>query len=932
MFMHSEITHAHKDAVMSVVMAADCIYTASRDKTLKRQWKVNVAGTGKFELQPELEVPLGDVCWCLISAGDWLFCGLGDGLMTHQHVLLSGASDGAVRCWQMNPHTTNFECNANGDFYLHNLYAPDGDGGAVVKDGNTFHIATSGDDGNCKIISIECEELSNPSYEEPSDPPQGAEAVFHFFFKGAGIPRAPKKKKTETNEEGQDEALKQDDADVEAAMLGEEDFDEMEMEMDDDESEIENQYVHLPSLDHLTGCLGVVAADGDQIHPGAPIICRLLSICRGLRYKEGDRVRWVTATHAEESRGVWLWSGEGKLLMQLSLNMPIYKHVAFNRLLGEWEPKEKKEGKASGELLSLSAAWKKNGTVIFASTDVGAEKYVAVWAIDKNGMVGKIEEEDDGSTRIQYSEPSKFDAADGASHFFSSKGLTYAPPLAIYEQPGVLMDIDKQIEGTAFVTDVRQDFDLAMWNIEAAPKNSMLVMPQDPANLLIMPGRERVELIMTHKSKVIDTQVVEDSEGPAVVVGCDDGAVYAWDLGGHDKGQIYAEMRSLSPMEVFLPPFLLIVSALQMVSFAFGPAIPWKKTVKQPAVVTHQVKIDKAMIFWPEMIAVLSFILLFAFSAFTGLPSTADGYCRSIQNSKQFRDEMETGPGCQGPMKRESQCNTVFFLQVDHAGEKLAKTFTFLVYLLMQLLSTALVAELPLRAAVRAALPDPDLLEDHVPLRGGNGGATKGRPGNRGPLRQLGLDSVSAVFLKGHLSELFGSRVAGVLDGQMSTLADLIGTLCGDQRPAVAQKAACEEYTARLAEDNDWPKLQELWTKHHHLIEMVWETSWFVFFGPPAWLALLMAVLGFWLQWLGDRLLRGAAAYVLLAVLQHVVHWTVAKLILTYDLCYGELTAAGWRAKGPSAVILVEGQGSNSNIFHQFSKFSGFAGYGLDEL
>lgn len=41
------------------------------------------------------------------------------------------------------------------------------------------------------------------------------------------------------------------------------------------------------------------------------------------------------------------------------------------------------------------------------------------------------------------------------------------------------MDIDKQIEGTAFVTDVRSDFDLAMWNIEAAPKNTMLVMPQE---------------------------------------------------------------------------------------------------------------------------------------------------------------------------------------------------------------------------------------------------------------------------------------------------------------------------------------------------------------------------------------------------------------------------------------------------------------------
>jgi len=38
--------------------------------------------------------------------------------------------------------------------------------------------------------------------------------------------------------------------------------------------------------------------------------------------------------------------------------------------------------------------------VIFASTDAGEEKYVAVWTIDKNGLVGKIEEdEEDGSTR-----------------------------------------------------------------------------------------------------------------------------------------------------------------------------------------------------------------------------------------------------------------------------------------------------------------------------------------------------------------------------------------------------------------------------------------------------------------------------------------------------------------------------------------------------
>lgn len=56
-------------------------------------------------------------------------------------------------------------------------------------------------------------------------------------------------------------------------------------------------------------------------------------------------------------------------------------------------------------------------------------------------------------------------------------------------------------------------------------------------------------------------------------------------------------------------------------------------------------KIDKAMIFWPEMIAVVSFIVLFLYSAITGLPGRADEVCRSIQNSKQYRDEVETSPG-----------------------------------------------------------------------------------------------------------------------------------------------------------------------------------------------------------------------------------------------------------------------------------------------
>ena len=59
--------------------------------------------------------------------------------------------------------------------------------------------------------------------------------VFHFFFKGAGIPRAPKK--TKTTKEANEAA---GEADMEAAM-DEEEYEDLEEE--DDESEIEDQFV-----------------------------------------------------------------------------------------------------------------------------------------------------------------------------------------------------------------------------------------------------------------------------------------------------------------------------------------------------------------------------------------------------------------------------------------------------------------------------------------------------------------------------------------------------------------------------------------------------------------------------------------------------------------------------------------------------------------
>jgi len=129
---HHEITRAHTDAVTCIVIADDAIYTASRDKLLKR-WKATRNAMGLFELIPDVEVALGDPCFSMCFAGEWLFCGLGNGdirayaktgkqaalfghskrvssLLIHLHVLLSGSRDGSIRCWQMNPASETFDC------------------------------------------------------------------------------------------------------------------------------------------------------------------------------------------------------------------------------------------------------------------------------------------------------------------------------------------------------------------------------------------------------------------------------------------------------------------------------------------------------------------------------------------------------------------------------------------------------------------------------------------------------------------------------------------------------------------------------------------------------------------------------------------------------------------------------------------------------
>ena len=181
-------------------------------------------------------------------------------------------------------------------------------------------------------------------------------------------------------------------------------------------------------------------------------------------------------------------------------------------------------------------------------------------------------------------------------------------------------------------------------------------------------------------------------------------------------------------------------------------------------------------------------------------------------------------------------------------------------------------------------------------------------------LQMLGLDSISAVFLKGRLSEVFGRVPA--LDTQTATVSDLVRAL----EPSEASPElphGSRSLSARHANEGDWQDLREMWMNHHHLIEMVDETSRFVLLGPPCWAALLTGLLGIW-RWkwmvLNENMpLKAALAFVVLGILQHFLHWITARCILAYDLRYGELTAAGWRAKGKaSAVLVVEAEASKS--------------------
>ena len=91
------------------------------------------------------------------------------------------------------------------------------------------------------------------------------------------------------------------------------------------------------------------------------------------------------------------------------------------------------------------------------------------------------------------------------------------------------------------------------------------------------------------------------------------------------------------------------------------------------------------------------------------------------------------------------------------------------------------------------------------------------------------------VFLKGQLTELFGALPALKHFDHLWSFHQLCRALdC--TKEAVDREVW--PMRARLATEEDWPQLRQIWREHHHLVEMVDETSQVVAWEKPSQSAL----------------------------------------------------------------------------------------------
>jgi len=272
--------------------------------------------------------------------------------------------------------------------------------------------------------------------------------------------------------------------------------------------------------------------------------------------------------------------------------------------------------------------------------------HTGIWGM-RDGVVGTK----DGRGALVFDETKQREfCAQRSAADAPSPTKTDVEPLCVYERHGALIAVDPSELSAQFVAQFRPDLSVVdLWDLQAVKPGRLVVEPDGPASLLVIPGDTRTFMQLTQTSHVADMSVTKDPEGnPALVVGCDDGSAVVWDLAGDDRGQIIAQLRSLRPLEILVPVILLCTTTAQMFSFAFGPAIPWEAGVHEKATFVHRVTvfdfkcmvtIHKELVFWPEILIIVALISMFIATSFLGLDELTDHLVAKCTNWKRFRSE-----------------------------------------------------------------------------------------------------------------------------------------------------------------------------------------------------------------------------------------------------------------------------------------------------
>lgn len=207
------------------------------------------------------------------------------------------------------------------------------------------------------------------------------------------------------------------------------------------------------------------------------------------------------------------------------------------------------------------------------------------------------------------------------------------------------------------------------------------------------------------------------------------------------------------------------------------------------------------------------------------------------------------------------------------------------------------------------------------------------------PLTELGLDSTSSAFLRDQLSQLAQVSLPRSFTKDHPTICSIANALAAVSGPsdktASLPSETRETFTldqtseprvgapvvqVRLVGVADWPALQDLWRRYHHLLEMVSITTHVLLWGLPAWFVVVfigalvgqMQVFETWRT--SQRVcVTCMVAYVAFVVLLHSIHLICAKATLSYDLRQGDLTPDAWisNTELQCAVFVAEALGQD---------------------